>query len=953
MPRASTKRQPGQAAANQRDTRHENGLVGPGKRVIKQKSNGHLNGHAKASESLPPTPPLPGTPLANGHVHDSALADNTMLPKIPVEAARRTPVGTYSESSESESYSNAAAMSASHENHRRIDVNAAKNPAVHRDVGPLSLALTVLRACPLYDTIAILIVLLQLPPTFLTIIHVLFATLTFVPPSNIGGMGYSFIDVFEGRVATPSVATIVVVDLLVLLVWLFLWSPLQDIALDLAQSVIALTLGGAHSGRETGMRNVFVCFGIIGANHFAHVNHGKQLGLKANLSSLAKGYLGSPDLDDPLEPISSYAGSKKSTHGWIQSILAIHILTQGAVRYIRDWYVRREKRDISTSIGDPEAGKGTAEASIDTSNVQLLENDSSTSLLVSGHGASSKQRKKQIQQLRTRQPLWAALASTKIVMVKEYETSSAAVESAGTNATDINNLGNAPFDSEADRIWVTFIGSDSIYFSTSYFPHYTPPPLSPPESSEECRTLECEGADKAKPFYVRVNNSPWQPTRIYMTKPDVQQATQETRWEGEIYGLAPISSYTCDFISTVDGTLIFSTSVRTRQPQLDVASVGLAATNPTVAGRPGSPTTTLKTSIATSEVKLAEEKNRQKRERKDQRVKLSSVRKDLEKLASNISHSGGNDDKLRQKIQQSNLHMKQAEDALDQLAIDIQALSTIPIADEKEYRSSKKAYQLEKEQHKELRSEFEAEKLSDERDLQVLSSDLTSMQQKNERMQARIIKLNGELERITDANLKGLNEAQRIATDREYRMSERASMERMLLERLQNLNDEIADVSPVLEALANQVQLLLTAEVEMYHANAASPGQVAAMGYGDIPEPSNSPWNPGPSTASLYAPPPGFSTSMMQYQPHAANVKRGRSSSMLSNVSGFTQSSGEGPIRPIHPSLKWMADQRKGSSGSGSASVSGSGGSVGDPKSPIGNGNGKALKWPIDTLDDK
>jgi hypothetical protein len=80
-------------------------------------------------------------------------------------------------------------------------------------------------------------------------------------------------------------------------------------------------------------------------------------------------------------------------------------------------------------------------------------------------------------------------------------------------------------------------------------------------------------------------------------------------------------------------------------------------------------------------------------------------------------------------------------------------------------------------------------------------------------------------------------------------------------------------------------------------------------------------------------------------QPSSSNqgvYRRGRSSSMLSNVSGFTQSSGEGGFS------KWVVEdksefaERKDSSGSGSSSGPASGnGSVRDPKSPVRNGNGK------------
>lgn len=334
MPRgaATSKRQPG--AANQRDTRHENGLVGPGKRVQKRKSNGQLNGHAKSIESNSSTPPLPGTPPpSNGHARRPVPGENMAENKMVAEISRRPSVDG---SSDSDVFQNASGTPASLEHHRQINVNAAKNPAVHHDT--LSFALTVLWSCPLWDTLAILIVLLQIPPTFLSIIHLLFATLTFVPPSTAATSGLSFTDILHGTLGTPSVGTIFLIDVIVLMVWLFLWSPLQDIALDLAQTVIALTLGGGTSGKGAGMKNVLWCFSVIGISHYFRGTTIQHSGLRAIIGS--SGFLASPDPDDPLEPRS---GTRSKRHGLIRSILAIHILTQGVVRYIRDWYVRREK----------------------------------------------------------------------------------------------------------------------------------------------------------------------------------------------------------------------------------------------------------------------------------------------------------------------------------------------------------------------------------------------------------------------------------------------------------------------------------------------------------------------------------------------------------------------------------------------------------------------------------
>jgi hypothetical protein len=839
------------------------------------------------------------------------------------------------------------AISVSNENHRRIDVNAAKNPAVHRDVGPLSLALTVLRSCPLYDTIAILIVLLQIPPTFLSIIHILFATMTLVPPSTTTTSGISFSDIFEGTMGTPSLATIVFVDIAVLLIWLFLWSPLQDIALDLAQTVIALTLGGGTSGKEAGMNNVLVCFGVIGISHLVRTGNVKQSGLRALISS-SGGLLGSPDPDDPLEQ-PSQGVIKKGAHGWIRSILAIHILTQGVVRYIRDWYVRREKRDSSASLGDPEAGKMLPDNS-DTPNTQTPENESSN---LPTNSVNTKKKRKQSAQVRIRQPLWAALASTKIVMVKEYETSHTAAESAGTNATDINNLGNAPFNTEADRIWITYVGSDEVFFATSYFPTHPPP-----ENCEEKKGPDASGIDKSKPFFVRVNKTIWQLTRIStVTDPD-QPAGQDTRWSGEIFGLAPMSSYECDFVSTVNGTVIFSTSVRTIQPPVDVAAIGLSP-GPVVTGRPGSPTTTLKTSIASSEVKLAEERNRQKRERKDQRAKLNSIRKEIEKLAGGIASSGGNDDRLRQKVQQSNLHMKQAEEALVSLASQIETFSRLPTdAETMELKAAKSQYQSQKDIYNQARKEFTAAKQEAQDEIQTLANDVSNLEGKRERIQMRIAKLSSEYERITDANARGLDEAQRKVTEQQAREVERQNLETHYNGRLIAITTEFAQKSYELQQLqAHVVQLQAMEQAEMVYTQSPT-ASVPNLGYGDIPEgvtASNYPWNPAPSTAGLYA--PGYP--MMTSGSNQGIRTRGRSSSMLSNVSGFTQSSGEGDA----PNVQTGASQgsfskfvlpnmyirdRQGSSGS--ASVSGSGGSrsgngsVGDPKSPI-VGNGSVKKW--------
>ncbi|RAL60817.1 hypothetical protein DID88_009921 [Monilinia fructigena] len=902
MPRPPPNSKRQQGAANVRDTRHDNGLVGPGKRVPRQKSNGYMNGHANSSESISPTPPLTPPPT-NGHAKLPGHADNTSEHKPAGDMTRRASVGGHSDSSQD--IYNIPTISFPQENHRHINVNSAKNPSVHRDSGPWHYAKTVLTSCPISDTLAILIVLLQVPPAFLTIIQLLFATLTFVPPSTTATSGISFIDMFEGTTATPSLATVMVVDVMFLLVWLFLYGPLQEFVLQFAQSVIALTLGGGISGKEAAMRNVFLCFGYIGLSHYVSISNVKPAGLRAILSS-SRSFLGPFDPDDPLESIPLQSTNWKDRIPiWARNILAVHILAQGVVRYIRDLYVRSQKRDHAAStIGDPEAAKGTADGANDssTTNPQTPDNETITSLHATHTAITARKKRKQSAQVRIQQPLWAALASTKIVMVKEYETSHAAAESAGTNATDASNLGNAPFSTEPNRIWITNVGSDAVLFSTSYFPKHT-------------------------------------------ISEDNQGGTDG---------------------SSVDSRMPLVKTLNT--PSDTTTTTSLAPLPPQISGRPGSPSTTIKQSIIASETKLAEERSRQKRERKDQRTKLSTLRKDIEKLTSIITSSGGNDDRQRQKIQQINLHIKQADDAIAAIQAEIDIVERLPSASrDSDYISAKQKYRAQKELYEKAKTEFNAKKKEHEKPIADLSAELLIKERQAEKLEARSIKLTHQADGYREANIKGLNEVQRKEKLRKDKDEERKMVEASWAE--YNMKVQLKFQQDT-EALNTSYLCIEQMSMAMQQQHQQETNQVYI--------------NPNPWTTAGESSMSGFPAyapiSNMQAMPQMGGPMampqttrpRGRSSSMLSNESGFTQgldsdeehvpfygphlqsqsqytpytsNQSPSPFAPFrqttasqfqqNDSLGWPPARKGSGSGDGSGSRGGSSrGSIGDPKSP-------------------
>ncbi len=110
------------------------------------------------------------------------------------------------------------------------------------------------------------------------------------------------------------------------------------------------------------------------------------------------------------------------------------------------------------------------------------------------------------------------------------------------------------------------------------------------------------------------------------------------RWSGDIYGLRPWSKYNLEFVDV-------ETPRRHLQDQHqddsrahhDDRSGGETRGQAEAAAssdrrKPDSPSTTMRTSIAAAEAKLAEEKEKLKKMRREGKTKLNALRKDNERL---------------------------------------------------------------------------------------------------------------------------------------------------------------------------------------------------------------------------------------------------------------------------------------------------------------------------------
>ncbi|KAK5996076.1 putative ubiquitination network signaling protein acrB [Cladobotryum mycophilum] len=976
MPRASGsgKRQSG--GAGHRDTKQENGIVGSNKRVSGRKSlNNQYDGSARPADYGVghAGPSLPAHQLAanggvssftsssssskGGHFDSPASLDNRS------GDARRPSLGTYSEAS-SESCASSSHLGTNgvvvvDGSHRQIDVNAMKNADVHRDSGPIEMVATVLKSLPMQDTLAILILLMQLPSLSLSFIYAIFTCLTFVPPvTTSSGINLNFAEIFDGSSTMPSLVTVMCMDFFFLLIWLFLWQPIQDTILDLAKPVIAITLGGGTTSRDGSSRGLTTCFAWVVLNHLIRGTRAHWTRLMRHIpddwrlpSSLSNSFERAVLTDD-----------RRSTLAWIRSALAIHILTQGLVRYIREWYLRREKANAAAGLNDPEAGKslsatsGTGDAAQDAG---FSTPDPEAGYAPASNASTSKRRRKQGTQVRLQQPLWAALASTKIVVMKEYESSHVPSESQGTNATDIHNLGNAPFNTQPRQIWISYIGSDEFCFNTSPFPDLDDD--APPPTANGHGVSRPAGVDTSKPFYVRVNNAFWQPTRIFPVEDlDDDVVREGTRWTGDIYGLRPASKYVCEFVDSRTDKVVFSTSIHTvKEPMKENKSGSVAVSEPQPSLQPDSPATTLRTSIVAAEAKLADEKNRLKTWRKEWKSRINTLRKENESTDNQLSSAGNSDDKLKQKIRQQETQKAQAERDTDRLAEQLKNFDGSPEVTEGE-KKMKKAFAAERKLYEAAQKTFKEHKSRLENEVQAKEVEKSNLNTRRNKIATRIAKVENELATITDANNRGLNEVERrrqeravwyervIGAENSYneQLAHAYAANAARVEHIRNLQAQIHGFQTYVNA-ANGLPLDLVSEVS--HAFLPQQQPSNAWNHNANPGPSHFPsasmgmWPSAPGDLlppvsiaagqhgiSAWQPPP----TAPAFEPRGSKA-RGRSSSMLSDISGFTQSSREEPKSPMGGRLRPLYTKGFGINGSRGSTGSGGSGSIDDPVSPV------------------
>ena len=313
----------------------------------------------------------------------------------------------------------------------------------------------------------------------------------------------------------------------------------------------------------------------------------------------------------------------------------------------------------------------------------------------------------------------------------------------------------------------------------------------------------------------------------------------------------------------------------------------------------------------------------------------------MDALNNRLSTAGGSDDRQRQRALQFNQNIRQADDAAADFALQIDSLGDIPEDEIEEAATMKRAWQRERDNKSSVADDFDRTKAEANRQLANIQSEISSVMQRRERLQIRQTKLNEHHKQLIAANTEGLNARTKRQQERAALLADHMSIESQYRSNINSYERRATEYSNQNIQLTHMAQhlgaLLQKAQQQQQHSvpttpEGALPGTSALSGafpafhfpaaIGGAPHSGGNGGTPG----SLY------------------REGRGRSSSMLSNISGFTDALDEGPVSSPVAALSSNPfavypphlNGRKGSAGSGSNSGSGSGNSsTRDPMSPV------------------
>jgi hypothetical protein len=341
----------------------------------------------------------------------------------------------------------------------------------------------------------------------------------------------------------------------------------------------------------------------------------------------------------------------------------------------------------------------------------------------------------------------------------------------------------------------------------------------------------------------------------------------------------------------------------------------------------------LKNSIAATDQQLQELRNRLKRNKKDHKTGITAIRKEVDNFSNRLANAGGNDDRQRQRVLQFTQNIRQADDAAADFALQADTLGEIPEDEAEEAAAKKAAWKKERDNKNAIASEFETAKAELDRQVQSVESDMSATVQKRERLQQRQSRLNEQHDRLVTANAEGFTAKQRREQERSALRQQRNEVENQYRANINAYERRTEETNMGINHMISTIQHYedLILQQSQHHMSVPTTPEGPLPGTSMSPHANNFTSFTFPSLNSHVNSTPG-----------SIRGGRGRSSSMLSNISGFTDGFDEHSPTGYHISSPFHAPllngaARNGSHGSGSLSsgTSSQSSSQRDPMSPM------------------
>ena len=866
------------ANANPHDKRHEHGVVLPTKRVTKQRSDAHLAGHgidASYSPKLNSTEPsvrgeeeqysslgrfctdgdtdetpstpsemeVPSTKSRNGSIEDlqGQLSDETME------------VGSVEHATTVESQDEMNVQTS------KIESRASESFFNPTDifVGPYSLR----------DVIAVLLFLLQLPASMVMAVQLVFIILTLGNSSSNWSISSltSPSEWFHSYGGNPSLMTILVADVffgLAYYVFCNLLPTWSSLVLDLAQAVIAMSLFGGGSTLNGGWGHSTICLLIVALPHFARNINWKQVALDPMASMLSRTGLESTRL----ARLSSLHSFQHSSHNWIQLLLEIHIITQGLVRVVRRATQPRGLTDNFPATNAIFSADPQNDGTRNTSGDGRPPGPPPSNKDGKDKPTIGKRRRRQTNSIRNQQPFWASVATSKISFTKDVETAHIQRDAFEVDS-DKAILEDAKREALDGRVWVTRVDTTEVSFAA----------LQSDTAIKNDKEAAGDMPGESHSLRIKLNNAPWR----HFSSHVVHDSTNGTRRiSGNVFGLTPGERYFIEFLG-VNGKMIYSAHLLTRVVTASEATPAILPAPATDSLRPSSPTTTLKKSIGVSESQLSEIRSRLKKNRKDHRTTNGKLEREVDGLESKMTSFTTTDDKLRQRQSQFRQNIKQADDVTVSATADHDNLSISPDVAEQAHDAMHLKWQAARDRRNMMRQEYDTSRTENERHIQSAHSDNSALRQKRDRLEARLTRLDQQKEALVACNLATRKEKAQWDTQRS---NVRAA-----------LQAREADLNNNLRYVISQRQQLEGRTAQLDQQNYYFESKMQSQSNGGTSSAKHTPEAAYSALNNRQAGYNGYSsfgynsgTPPIGSRQNSVRKQRGRSSSMLSDISGFT-----------------------------------------------------------------